>query len=259
MPLKTNLGKNLVSARERYKKNVELISKGYYAPEDLPGGKVTVYPWDTTVDDWMTRRMRKVQNYEMLLLEATSKIADLKGLAWTNLALGDAWTILMVSRSMLSNFKVNYRPRCTECGFESTASVVIPDELGIKAPKKDDYPGFDEVTLAECKDVVQCRPLFVHDQVAVNERDAELRKQVSDLAALQLSTIVAINGTKTGEDFDAQELVAWFRAIAPSDAVQLRTHIEDIQPGLDTDMKHACDRCGFRFNYRLSITGDFFR
>ena len=78
MGIQTNL-KSLTPRREAYKREITLVSGGYYAPKSFPDGKVTVYPWDATVDSWFQERMRQPKR-EHALWEVTSKVANLGGI-----------------------------------------------------------------------------------------------------------------------------------------------------------------------------------
>jgi hypothetical protein len=46
MPIKTNM-KSLQPRRQVYKRELNLLSKGFSAPKAWPEGKITIYPWDS--------------------------------------------------------------------------------------------------------------------------------------------------------------------------------------------------------------------
>jgi hypothetical protein len=254
MPLNTNL-KDLTPSRERYKKEIQLLSHGYYAQDKLPDGKIVVYPWDSKIDDWLVERS-KTGSRETLLFETISKVCNLNGLSVGKLLVGDAMTILMVSRSMQHDFQIEYTAVCPACRAKEIATVKIPDQLGRVGEKTSTYKGHEDVTLPGSTDVVSVRPLFVNDEIAIVQRAPENRRALSDRTARIYTAIVAVNG---GSPDDVNEVDSWYSALPPLDAAKLREFIEVVEPRLDTRINHHCDSCGYHFIYNLDINVDFFR
>lgn len=254
MAIKTNLT-DLTPARERFRKEVTLLSHGYYAQDKLPDGRITIYPWDSKVDDWLLER-GKTGNRETILYDAISKVCALNGLPVTSLLVSDAMTIMMVSRSMQHNFQVQYTAVCPMCRAKEEATIVVPDQLGRVGEKKADYPGFEDVLLEASKDLVSVRPLTINDEYAIVQRDPSMRKNITDRTARVYAAVVAVNG---GSPDDINEIDTWYNALPPSDVVALREAVNNAEPKLDTRIKHVCDSCGSSFVYNLDINIDFFR
>jgi hypothetical protein len=254
MAIKTNL-KSLQPRREHFKREITLLSGGYYNPAAFPGGKVTVYPWDSHIDSWFQERLRLPQK-EYALWEAAEKVADLNKCPVRDMVMGDVWTILMVSKAICNDCVVEYIARCPHCERAEQASIRIPDELQIQGKKTAEYPGFENITLPESKDVVTIRPLIVGDNIYILERTPEQRTKMSDMIAGILLTVKAVGGgTVDGVD----EVLEWYNALSPKDAEFLQKEQGRLHPQLDTRVHHKCENCSEKFSYDLELNRDFFR
>ena len=254
MAIHTNL-KSLTPRRENFKREVTLISGGFYDRKALPGGKITVYPWDSHIDNWFQERLR-LPNKEYALWEAVEKVADLNGCQLRSMTMGDVWTVLMVSKSIRTDCVVDYYVRCPRCERGEKATIRVPDELQILGKKAPDYAGVDDITLPDSKDVVTFRPMTVGDNMWIMERDAEKRQKLPDLIAGILLPIKAVGG---GSVDNTDEILNWYNALSPKDAEFLKTEQGKLHPQLDTAVQHKCDSCGEKFTYDLDLNRDFFR
>jgi hypothetical protein len=254
MAIRTNL-KSLTPRREAYKREITLVSGGFYNPQAFPGGKVTVYPWDSTIDAWFQERLRQAKR-EYALWEVTEKVANLNGAKFRDMPVGDILTILMVSRAILSDCVVSYNAVCPECQMNHADSVAIPDELVPVGKKGADFTGVDSVTLPDSNDVVELRVLTVGDEMAIAERSQDDRAVIPDSLATILFSIATVGG---GRPDNKEEAIAWYNALSPKDAERLRAKRIENTPQLDPDLTIKCDRCGHVFTYRLELQRDFFR
>lgn len=254
MAIRTNL-KSLVPRREQFKREITLISGGYYNQKAFPGGKITVYPWDSHIDNWFQERLRQ-PNKEYALWEAAEKVSNLNGCPLRDLTMGDVWTILMVAKAIRNGCVVEYYAKCPTCDRGENASIKVPDELQIVGKKAPDYQGTDEITLTECQDVVTVRPMTVADNIWIIERDADKRAKMPDLIAGILLPVKAVGG---GAVESVDEVLEWYNALSPKDAEQLKTDQGKLHPQLDTTVQHKCDSCGEKFTYDLELNRDFFR
>jgi hypothetical protein len=254
MAIHTNL-KSLAPRREQYKRNVRLVSGAFYDRKAFPTGEITVYPWDSVLDAWLTERCRQPKR-EMALWDATAKVCDLKGCDVGKLLVSDAWTILMVSKSIRNNCVVEYTAVCPNCNTEHSESVRVPDELEVSAKKELDFSGTELITLPETKDAVKVKFLTIADEISISERSPELRNEMSDHLAHVLLPIIEIGG---GAVENRQEILTWYNALSPKDADYLDRQQGSLYPHLNTDLPHVCDSCGRKFIYSLDLNTDFFR
>lgn len=254
MAIKTNLT-SLAPRREHYKRDIALISGGYYNRKAFPAGMVTVYPWDSHVDNWFQERLRQPKK-EYALWEAVEKVSDLNGCPLRDLPMGDMWTILMVAKSIRTDCVVEYRARCPHCENIEQATIKIPDELQVQGKKSPDYVGHEDIILPDSKDAVTVRPLTVGDNMYIMERTAEQRRIMPDMIAGILLPIKAVGG---GTVDSVEEVLAWYNALSPRDAEELKTAQGRTHPQLDTTVQHKCEVCDGTFTYDLELNRDFFR
>lgn len=254
MAIKTNLT-SLTPRREAYKREVTLVSGGYYAPQAFPGGKIIVYPWDSNIDAWFQERLRQPKR-ENALWEVAVKVANLNGVDYKQLPVGDILTILMVSRSILSECNIEYTAICPKCGRKHEDKVKIPDGLEKIGIKGADFKGVDTITLPDTKDVVEVRVLTVGDEMNIADRSDDDKKLLPDSLALVLFSIATVGG---GRPDTREEAIAWYNALSPKDADYLRKQRALLTPQLDPDLKYKCDGCGGEFTYTLDLQQNFFR
>jgi hypothetical protein len=249
MPIQTNL-KSLVPARERFKKEVKLLSGAFSMRDQLPEGKLIIYPWDQSIDDWVMKNLKKV-NLVLLPYELCKRVTGLDNV--DRLPVGDVSTILLVSKALARNSQVEYMATCHACGHKEHTKIVVPDNLERVSEKGPDYPGYDEITLPVVKDVIRIRPLLVKDEISITERatDAIPRRVARAIAA-----VVSING---GTPDNADELLSYLNALQPSDLDYLLDQMNVLDPHLGTEMKHKCDKCGTEFTHNIAIDAEFFR
>lgn len=253
VPIKSNMSVDSPS-RERSKVKIKLISGGACNRKAFPDGEVTIYPWDISIDDWI---VSSGKSQDKSLYEVIPKIADLGCAEYTELYIGDATTILLVSRSLRHGSTLEVKPTCTECSKVNKAEKIkIPDQLRKLAEKPLDWGGTDKVTLPDCKDVVEFRPLRVSDDKAINARSYEIAKDIPVIAAHIISTIVSVNG---GAPDSVKELITWFRAASAVDQDFLNAAINDMHPRLDNEVLFKCDFCDEVFGYTLDLGKPFFR
>lgn len=254
MPFQSKLT-NLASRREKFQKRITLLSGGFARPESFPKGEITVYPWDTQIDDWLADRAKK-GDQTMVLYELCGKLCDLNGCPLDRFVIGDVNTVLLVSRSIRYNSIIEYEAACPYCGWRSDEQIGIPDELGRVGEKSTGYPGYDRIELPDCKDVVDIRPLMVKDERMISTRDDISKKLITDHVMHILTPIVAIND---GRPDGFEPLYTWFNALPPQDAEYLEQKENELYPHLDTDIPHTCDRCSKRFVHALDFSKEFFR
>lgn len=256
MPIKTNL-KSLTPRRQQYKKDITLLSHGYNNPTAWPDGKLTVYPWDNAIDQWLVDNMRRLNKQE-LVYGLVRHCCDLNGGKLDEFVADELNVVLLVSRALSSDGVVVYTSVCPFCGAKKQERITVPDELEKVGEKTGDYVGFDEITLPVVQDKVKLRPLLVADEKAIVNREDDAKKTVPDSELRTLMRIVDINGTKPDT---LDELVIWFRALHTKDSKFLADEGRRITPHLNTNIPHTCDEpeCGRKFTHPLTFDQEFFR
>lgn len=257
MPLNTKINTS-TPAREKFKTEETLLSHGYACPEAFPDGKITIYPWDNSVDEWVRRNGKKTQTPRMFVLELFKRLCDLKMCPYEKFVLGDVSTVILVSRSLRHNNKVVYRPTCPLCAVENQEEMIeVPNELKRIGEKTADYPGFDVVTLPICTDEVKLRPLIVNDEIILENRSKEQKQKVSEEMAHILAPVMDVGG---GTPDSLEELLKWYNALHPEDQSYLEDAIDNLAPHLSPNVDHVCDNCGKQFIFTLPLQDkEFFR
>lgn len=256
MPIKSNL-KSMTPRRQQYKREITLLSHGYNNQTAWPDGKITVYPWDSAIDQWLVENVRKLSKQE-LVYGLLRHCCDLNGGKVDDFVADEINVILLVSRALSSDGIVVYTSQCPFCGFKKQEKIKVPDELEKLGEKSVDYPGFDVITLAEAKDVVKIRPLLVKDEKSIVAREEDARKVVSDGELRTVMRVVSINDTHADT---LEELVTWYRALHAKDAKFLEDEGRRLTPHLNTNIPHICDDqdCGKKFTFPLNFDQEFFR
>jgi hypothetical protein len=151
---------------------------------------------------------------------------------------------------------VEYECTCPNCRTTTVETITVPDELGRVGEKDTSYPGFDTLTLPECQDVLQVRPLQVKDESIILAREPASKALMTDRVMHILMPIVSINDGKP----DAwEEATRWYNALSPSDAQYLEDRENELYPHLATEIPHLCDQCQKKFKHTLDFTAEFFR
>lgn len=254
MPIKTNMT-NMTPRRQQYKREITLLSKGHTSPQAWPKGKITVFPWDHTIDNFFLEENRRGASKNELLFTLVEKLTDLNGAPIDDFPADEVNTVLMVARS-IGHEKVTYKTRCPLCNCEMTESISVPDELEKVGEKPEEWPGYDEITLPDCKDVVQLRILTVKDEKIVQNRKPEQRREISDSDLRTLMPIVSINESTPDT---MEELQLYFSALSPADATFLIEQQRQLSPHLNTSIPEKCDDCKHQFVQVLSFDRIFFR
>ena len=256
MPIKTNL-KSLVPRRQQYKREITLLSHGYSNPAAWPDGKLTVFPWDNSIDQWLLDNLRK-SNKQELVFGLLRHCCDLNGGNVDDFVGDEINVVLLVSRALSTDGVVMYTSVCPYCSAKKQETIRVPEQLEKIGEKTADYPGFDSITLPVIADVVKIRPLLVRDEKLIINREDEKKKVVPDAELRTLMRVVAINDSKPDT---LDELVIWFRALHAKDSKFLEDKGREITPHLNTNVPHVCDDpdCGKTFNFPLTFDQEFFR
>lgn len=254
MPIKTNM-KSLQPRKQAYKKEITLLSKGFSAPKQWPGGKITVFPWDSDVDAYLLE-MSKSSGNGNLLYGILERVCDLNGASVDQFVFSEVNAILLVSRAIQFDGTVEYKSVCPYCKTTDREVIKIPDELAVIGEKKPDYLGFDDITLPDCKDVVRLRPLLVKDQKKIENRANE---GWQDYTERHLQIFIAVVAVNDGIPDSLEEVAQWYNALSPADARYLEEQQVDQSPRLDNRIPHRCKECARDFFHTLLFDQEFFR
>lgn len=253
MPIKTKLAID-IPAREKFKQRIRLLSGGFVNPKAFPNGEITIYPWDIQVDDWM---LTQGKNQGSNMFDIVPNLCDLNGADVNELFVGDASTILLVSRSLRHGNTIEFSPVCSFCNrTNKPESLKIPDQLRKLAEKPPGWGGTDKVTLPDSGDEVEIRPLRVGDEKAIDALKFDEAKELPSMTAHIIWGIVSIGG---GKPDTRGELLHWFRALSPKDQDYLGSKVDELHPRLDNDVDYRCDFCGKIFTYTIEFNRNFFR
>lgn len=257
MPIKSNVDTS-VSSRERYKQEVTLLSHGYANKSAFPDGKITVYPWDSSIDEWVRANSRKKISDKMFTLELVKRLCNLNGCKFEEFVVGDASTVILMARSIRHDNHVTYSPTCPWCkSANAEENIAVPDDLERIGEKDANYGGFDVCTLPSSKDVVKLRPLIINDEILLDARSDEKKRLLSDELAHILCGIIDVGG---GQPSSLDELLAWHAALHPQDQTFLAGFVQQVSPHLSADLEHVCDSCERKFTFTLPLEDrDFFR
>lgn len=257
MAIRTHM-KGLTPRRQAFSRVITLPSGGYTNPTAFPEGQITVFPWDSSVDELLLEQSRKKQNFDSLF-DLVSKVSNVPPAAVDDLGVSEVQLILLVARALdvsSGNGTVAYNSTCPACGQDEHTKVQIPDALEVLGAKDAHYPGSSLVTLPECQDAVRIRPLTVRDERTVMGRDKDAKAKVSNR---ELRTALAIVDINDSTPDHLAELVQYLQALCPADIRFLEAQINDLLPRLGTIQEHKCDACGHAYSVPLHFDTEFFR
>jgi hypothetical protein len=254
MSIRSNM-KNLQPRRQAYKREIQLLSKGFSAPKTWPDGKITVHPWDSDIDALLLERSKR-GGRENLLYGILEHICGLTEPEVDQFVFSEINMVLLLARSIQFGGVVEYQSVCPYCKTTDAETINIPGDLGRVGEKQAGYAGYDEITLPECKDVVHVRPLLVKDHRKIEEaEDVPGSKTYSDRHKQLLFSIVSVNG---GAPETLDEVATWYFALSPADAALLETEQEKLSPHLDNKIQHKCKKCAREFFHTLLFDQEFF-
>lgn len=255
MAFKTNMT-SLQPRKQVYKREIQLMSRGFSAPKAWPNGKITVFPWDSDVDGLVTEHIKSAATTN-LLYPILEKVCDLNGASVDDFVWGELNAVLLLSRALQYNGVFDYESQCPFCLNAVMETIKIPDDLAPVGEKPTNYPGYDVITLPDCKDVVRIRPLLVRDQKKIEERTKDPHWNTYSERLLQICLpVVAIND---GPPDTLEQVVEWYNALSPNDCSYLEEQESDLNPHLENKIPHKCDKCQRKFYHTLTFDQQFFR
>jgi hypothetical protein len=249
---------DLRPARQKFSKAISLLSGGMVNAEYFPEGRLTVYPWDNQVDEWIQGRLRKGNTKgRTLLFHVLPKVCDMNGCPLDKFISSEVLMVLMVSRSILRNDVVEFESECPDCQTNHVNKLKVPDQLEKIGAKNSSWPGFDLIDLPTVGDQIKTRLVTLGEELAIIERpEADRGNICSDTIARLVAGIASIND---GTPDRAIDVVNWFRALCPSDQEYLLEAFDKTQPQLGVAVHLKCDACGKEFDHVLQLDNDFFR
>jgi hypothetical protein len=167
--------------------------------------------------------------------------------------------VVMVARALtFADSRVEYVATCPHCRTtQPKVNIQIPGQLQKVGEKAAGFTG-DTITLPTCKDVVVTRPITVGEEEGARGRDTKYQKLIGNVEATALAAVRTVGG---GQPDTQDELVKWYRALAPTDTEFLVAEVAKLNPGVSNGIKHQCENtaCLREFTYELNLATDFFR
>lgn len=261
MAIKTHMT-SLAPRREQFKKEIRLLSRGAGNRTAWPDGKLIVYPWDSSVDDFILSAARQGTGRN-LLFDVLARICNLNGGSVDDFYSDEVNIVLLTSRSLTTDGYVYYKSICPNpaCGQTADEKVKVPEELEPIAAKEPGWTGFDIIKLPECGDFVQIRPLQIKDEKLILDRKADQKASLSDTILRILMHIQAVgtDPNTLGKPDTLDELLMWYNALPPKDCKELDDQERANSPHLNTALPHKCQACGKQFDHMLTFDQEFFR
>ena len=254
MAIKSNI-QDFRPTREKFSKKIRLLSGGFTTLDYFPKGEITIYPWDSKMDDWVVKNQGLAPND--FLVQAVQRIVPLGQCPVQKLVFSDVQTILLVSRAMRNNSVYAHQAKCTACGFlHPEDHIRIPDDMEMVGVKNDGYIGHDTFTLPDCKDEVSIRPLTVGDIQRLDQRTEIENSTVRRESAELLWGIVAVGG---GKPDSLEEVDRWYGALSPADQLYFNLMRRELDPHLSPEIKYSCNKCKAEFSVPVQLDSEFFR
>lgn len=248
--------KSRVPRREAFKRDITLLSHGYSNPTAWPGGRITVYPWDSSVDEFLVAESERSESRQTLLYRLIERLCNLNGGKLEEFVADETNTILLVSRALAGGGLIKYTSQCPNCRKKSPETIKVPDDLGKIGEKDAKYTGTDSITLPENKDVVEISPLLIGQEMSILERGPEERAIVSDGTLRMAMRIRTVGG---GRPEMRMEAVDYYLSLSPVDAKFFEKKASELSPHLDTEIQHKCEACSKEFTHILTFDQEFFR
>ncbi len=245
---------SLLPRRQTYAKAWKLLSGGYVNRTAFPEGKITIYPWDTEIDDYLVNAATVGEHN--VLYGVLERVCNLNGCKVGEFVFSEVITVLLIARSAGSGGVLRYMSDCPACRTKEEEQIRVPEELEPLAQKPPDYSGFDVITLPACADKVSIRPLQVDDEKKISERPSDEKRHVEDGVLRKLMPVVTINDSRPDT---LDELLNWYLALPPEDARFLAEQEEALSPQLNRRIPHRCRACGAEFFHTLNFNERFFR
>jgi hypothetical protein len=254
MPLKSNRKGPKVS------QVFTLPSHGFPYPDAFPEGRITVYPYNSEVEQTIADEGIVPQER---INKAVKCIAAFPEVFNTDdLLVGDQYYVFAASRSMSGDAQYKFKTQCSSCGKQEEHEFTLPNGLPIK-----EYPAtFKEpltFDLPDLKDTIGIRFLRVRDEKQIR-LFCKTRKQVHNeqgditITARLASHIASVND---GQPDNLDEAYEYVKGLAGADFIKLRTEIQKSQPGLMQLLRVQCPHsdCNTVYTTVFPINADFFR
>lgn len=247
----------MTPASQRFKQDITLPSGGYSDTTTFPGGKLTVYPWDMGTSEWMAAAPKA--NELSFMAQLVARLTHLSVDKVKNMVSSELPLVAMVARALtFDNSSISYYATCPHCRtVQPKTTLQIPAQLEKVGEKPQGYTG-DSTVLPVSQDSVVIRPITVNEEEGARNRPDKFQKLLGNVEATALAAVRSIGG---GTPDTQDELVRWYRALAPADAEFLITEVARFNPGVNNSVKHACENttCAREFTYELNLATDFFR
>lgn len=223
--------------------------------ENIPNGEVTLRNMTTAEEKIL---LGSSQDAFDNILKAC--IVEPTGLDLEELTSTDKHFLFMKLRviSYGSDYYVSYR--CPACGSNSEYKVNI-DELPIHYLEDDFVEPYDTLTLPVSKKVVELKLPRIKDLNVADNKAKRFHKKFpeakGDIAYIyRLMTNIA---SVDGEELKPTALQNFVEELHTMDSSYLKSKINKLKIGYDTDIVEECPKCEEDIEFALPITFEFFR
>lgn len=179
------------------------------------------------------------------------------------LLVGDMHSLMMYMRSTSYGDKFPITTQCPSCSTSAETSFylstlgakemhVMPDENGLFEfwmPK---------MRINKEKVVIKFRPLTIKDEREINEvmsKEKSSEKKYTSSVTLRFEKqIVSINGIE-----DKNFISKMARKFPLRDSSELRNFMEEVEPGIDTNIAIKCENCGHAYTNSIELGSSIFQ
>ena len=245
--------------------SVKLPSRGVPYPEGTPpaSGKINLSPM-TMIDEAVFAEdgVTLTEAIDRVLRRCVQEKLDIN-----TLLVSDKFFLFMMLRAITYGEDYEFGWTCAQlgCGFDNKSTVKIPNDFKMKQLADTDKEPFI-VTLPDSQKEISFRLLRGVDEPAVEAYRKKIKAQQSDTMKVQDTTplfrvcrhIIAVDGNPVKEASD-QQVMKFFASLSAKDRQFFQAKIALYTPGIDTELKVTCDKCGYVHRMEMPFSANFFR
>ena len=173
----------------------------------------------------------------------------------------DAFYLLLMLRAHTYGDEYQFNVRCQSCGANFTVNLNILEDFEIRRLERGAQEPFGPIELPVSGDEIHYRLLRRKDEKTLANLTRRMKRrgrqsQGDDTYIERLALrIVEVNG----ETLEHMDKVDYLENLHGGDSLELRNHMDDNDPGIDTTFFADCPECGYENEEVLPLTAEFFR
>jgi len=254
----------------QYHGQLQLASKGQFYNGALPDGILNVDPWGTQEERLI---ISPAVPFTEILNRLIKRLTDCP-MDPLELLLVDRWHLFIYMRCLSYGGEYSFNFKCDECSTKNRSTIDLELDLDVTyADDKDlllnlGVSSLDEpftLALPMLGKIVRWRMLRGSDEVATEKYVSNMRSKGSRRGALKdedqgyifrlARRIVDIDGVQPSIS-DALELI---ESLKGKDALALRQAIQNMNIGIEQELRPKCDSCGWENEIIMPLDKTFFR